>query len=149
SLPAHPLSGTRPALARPACGGGGAGWVRHPQTEVGAATPASTRQWPHSVPFRPGGATCPVGTDEIRRARAAVDDYAAWYAPTVLGGALDQWAQVATASQLDAWLEQHRHSVIALFSRFATAAAGLHRIGRGSQNLLSGGPYPHPRSPAH
>jgi hypothetical protein len=29
--------------------------------------------------------------------------------------------------------------VIALFSRFATAAAGLHRVGHGSQNLLSGG----------
>ena len=31
--------------------------------------------------------------DDIGRARAAVDDYAAWYAPTVLGGALDQWAR--------------------------------------------------------
>jgi hypothetical protein len=62
--------------------------------------------------------------DDIHRARAAVDDYAAWYAPTVLGGPLDQWAEVATAGQLDAWLEQHPHSVIALFSRFATAAAG-------------------------
>lgn len=49
-----------------------------------------TRQWPHSVPFRPGGATCPVGAD----------DYAAWYAPTVLGGPFDQWAEVATAGQL-------------------------------------------------
>jgi hypothetical protein len=51
----------------------------------------------------------------------------------------DQWAEVATAGQLDAWLEQHPRSVIALFSRFATAAAGLHRVGHGSQNLLSGG----------
>jgi hypothetical protein len=59
-----------------------------------------TRQWPHSVPFRPGGATCPVGADDIRRARAAVDDYAAWYAPTFLGGPFDQWAEVATARQL-------------------------------------------------
>ena len=59
-----------------------------------------TRQWPHSVPFRPGGATCPVGADDIRCARAAVDDYAAWYAPTFLGGPFDQWAEVATARQL-------------------------------------------------
>jgi hypothetical protein len=36
----------------------------------------------------------------------------------------DQWAEVATAGQLDAWLEQHPRSVIALFSRFARAAAG-------------------------
>jgi hypothetical protein len=80
-----------------------------------------------------------VGADDVRSARAALDDYATWYAPTVLGGTLDQWAEVATAGQLEAWLEQHPHSVIALFSRFATAAAGLHRVGHGSQNLLSGG----------
>ena len=41
--------------------------------------------------------------------------------------------------QLDAWLEQHPRSVIASFSRFATAAAGLYRVGHGSQNLRSGG----------
>lgn len=53
--------------------------------------------------------------DDIRHAGAAVDGYAAWYAPAVLGGSLDQWAEVATA------------------------AAGLSRVGHGSQNLLSGG----------
>jgi hydrogenase large subunit len=109
---------------------------------------AFTRQWPHSVPFRPGGATCPVEADDIRRARAAVDDYAAWYATTVLGGSLDQWAEVTTTGQLQAWLEQRPHSVIALFSRFAMAAAGLDRVGQGSQNLLSGGLYRYPDSPA-
>src|SRR5262249_58120152 len=101
-----------------------------------------------SAPLRPGGARAPVGPGAIRRARAAVDEFAAWYAPIVLGGPLDQWAQVTTAGQLDAWLDQHPHSVIALFSRFATAAAGLHRVGHGSQNLLSGGLYRHPGSAA-
>ena len=43
------------------------------------------------------------------------------------------------AGQLDAWLDQRPHGVIALFSRFATAAAGLDRVGHGGQNLLSGG----------
>ena len=47
---------------------------------------AFTQQWPHSIPFRPGGTTCPVGQDEIRQARAALDDYTNWYAPTILGG---------------------------------------------------------------
>ena len=37
---------------------------------------AFTQQWPHSIPFRPGGATCPVGREEIQQARAALDDYA-------------------------------------------------------------------------
>jgi hypothetical protein len=67
--------------------------------------------------------------------------------PTVLGGTLDQWAEVATAAQLQTWLEQYPHSVIGLFSRFATAAAGLHHVGQGSQNLLSGGLYRDPGSP--
>src|SRR5262249_58642327 len=89
-----------------------------------------------------------VGSEEIRRARAAVDEFAAWYAPTVLGGPLDQWAQVTTAGKLEAWLDQYPRSVIALFSRFATAAAGLHRVGHGSGNLLSGGLYREPRCPA-
>jgi hypothetical protein len=98
-----------------------------------------TRQWPHSVPFRPGGAICPVGADDIRRARAAVDDYAAWYAPTVLGGPFDQWAEVATARQLGCVAATAPARRDCFVSRFATAAAGLHRAGPGSQNLLSGG----------
>ncbi|HYB49269.1 MAG TPA: hypothetical protein VED20_18240 [Streptosporangiaceae bacterium] len=61
---------------------------------------------------------------------------------------MDQWAEVATAGQLEAWLEENPRSVIALFSRFATAAVGLHRVGRGSQNLLSGGLYRDPGCPA-
>jgi len=123
------------------------GWREFSKRILGVIT-AFTGQWPHSVPFRPGGATCPVGAEEIRRARAAVDDYAAWYAPTVLGGTLDQWAEVTTAGHLEGWPDEHPRSVIALFSRFATAAAGLHRVGHGSQNLLSGDLYRDPGSPA-
>jgi uptake hydrogenase large subunit len=128
-----------------------AGWlarqVREFSKRILGVITAFTGQWPHSVPFRPGGATCPVGADEIRRARAAVDDYEAWYAPAVLGGTLDQWAGVATAGHLDAWLDQHPGSVIGLFARFAAAAAGLHRVGHGSQDLLSGGLYRDPAAP--
>jgi uptake hydrogenase large subunit len=55
-----------------------AGWltrqVRDFSKRILGVITAFTRQWPHSVPFRPGGATCPVGADDIRHARAAVDD---------------------------------------------------------------------------
>ena len=108
---------------------------------------AFTRQWPHSIPFRPGGATCPVGKEEIQQARAALDDYASWYAPTILGGSLEDWAQVTTAEQFREWVDQRPHSVIGLFTRYAIEAAGLHRVGRGSDNLLSGGLYRDPTSP--
>ena len=109
---------------------------------------AFTQQWPHSIPFRPGGATCPVGREEIQQARAALDDYTNWYAPTILGGSLDEWAHVTTAEQFQEWVDQRPHSVIGLYTRYATEAAGLHRVGRGSDNLLSGGLYRDPTSPA-
>ena len=104
----------------------------------GSDTTSKHSNW-SSVRARSSNRAPQVGADDVRSARAALDDYATWYAPTVLGGTLDQWAEVATAGQLEAWLEQHPHSVIALFSRFATAAAGPHRVGHGSQNLLSRG----------
>ena len=97
------------------------GWltrqVRTYSTPLLGVITAFTQQWPHSVPFRPGGATCPVGVDEIRLARAAVDDYASWYAPTVLGGTLDEWWQVSTAEEFEEWLDRRQHSVIGLYTR--------------------------------
>jgi hypothetical protein len=95
---------------------------------------AFTQQWPHSIPFRPGGTTCPVGRSEIQQARAALDDYTNWYAPTILGGSLDEWAHVTTAEQFREWVDQRPHSVIGLYTRFATEAAGLHRVGRRSES---------------
>jgi hypothetical protein len=108
---------------------------------------AFTQQWPHSMPLRPGGATCPIGREEIEQARAAVDDYADWYGPTILGGTLDEWADVERAEQFHHWIQQRPHSLISLYTRYATEAAELHTVGRGSQNLLSGGLYRQPRSP--
>ena len=108
---------------------------------------AFTQQWPHSIPFRPGGATCPIEKAEIEQARAAVDDYADWYGPTILGGTLDEWADVDTAEQFQHWIEQRPHSLISLYTRYATEAAELHTVGRGSENLLSGGLYRQPHAP--
>ena len=127
------------------------GWlprqVRDSSKRILGVITAFTRQWPHSIPFRPGGATCPVGREEIQQARAALDDYASWYAPTILGGSLEDWAQVTTAEQFREWVDQRPHSIIGLFTRYAIEAAGLHRVGRGSDNLLSGGLYRDPTSP--
>jgi hydrogenase large subunit len=108
---------------------------------------AFTQQWPHSIPFRPGGATCAVGTEQIRQARAALDDYTAWYASTILGGSLDDWADVTTAEQFREWIDRRPHSIIGIYTRYAIEAAGLDQIGHGSDNLLSGGLYRDPTSP--
>lgn len=128
------------------------GWlprqVRDASKRILGAITAFTLQWPHAVPFRPGGATCPVTIEEIRQARAAVDDYAAWYAPVILGGALELWEEIETADQFNDWLERRPESLVSLYARFAREAVGLHRIGRGSANLLSGGLYRDPEMPA-
>jgi uptake hydrogenase large subunit len=128
------------------------GWlprqVRDSSKRILGVITAFTQQWPHSVPFRPGGASCPIGRDEIRQARAAVDDYTHWYAPTILGGTLDEWADITSAEQFDDWVEQRPHSLISLYTRYATQTAQLHTLGRGSDNLLSAGLYRHPDAPA-
>jgi hydrogenase large subunit len=127
------------------------GWlprqVRTFSKRVLGAITAFTQQWPHSIPFRPGGATCPIGPTEIHQARAAVDDYADWYGPAILGGTIAEWARITTAEQFKQWIDQRPHSVIGLYTRYATQAARLHLIGRGSGNLLSGGLYRDPKSP--
>ena len=111
---------------------------------------AFTQQWPHSIPFRPGGTSCPVGKAEIQQAEPALDDDTTWYAPTILGGSLDDWALVTTAEQFREWVDRRPHSVIGLYTRYATEAAGLHLVGLGSDNLLSGGLYRHATSrPGH
>jgi hypothetical protein len=71
------------------------------------------------VPLRPGGATCPV----------------------------DEWAAVERAEQFRRWIDQRPHSLISLYPRYATDAAALHTVGRGSNNLLSGGLYRQPHAP--
>ena len=127
------------------------GWlprqVRDSSKRVLGVITAFTQQWPHSVPFRPGGATCPVGREEIHRARSAVDDYTTWYAPTILGGSLDEWAGVTTAEQFREWVDRRPQSLIGLYARYATEAAGLHEVGHGSGNLLSGGLFRQPTAP--
>jgi uptake hydrogenase large subunit len=127
------------------------GWlprqVRVSSKRILGVITAFTQQWPHSIPFRPGGASCPITTAEIEQARAAVDDYAAWYGPTILGGTLDEWADVDTAEQFQHWIEHRPHSLISLYTRYATEAAALHTVGRGSANLLSGGLYRQPDAP--
>ena len=128
------------------------GWlprqVRDSSKRILGVIIAFTQQWPHSVPFRPGGATCPIGKEEIRQARAAVDDYTNWYAPSILGGTLDEWADVTSAEHFHEWVDQRPHGLISLYTRYATEAARLHTVGRGSDNLLSGGLYRQPSSPA-
>ena len=127
------------------------GWltrqVRTHSARILGVITAFTDQWPHSVPFRPGGATCTIGSEQIQQARAAVQEYADWYAPTILGGTLDEWAAVETADQFHEWVNRRRHGLISLYTRYALGAVGLHQFGHGSGNLLSGGMYRYPHVP--
>jgi hydrogenase large subunit len=144
----HPLYEQIVAAFRPPVAGWLARQVHSAAKRVLGVITAFTLQWPHSVPFRPGGATCPVTMDEVRQARAAVDDFADWYAAVVLGGPLHEWEQVTTTDQFTDWVDRRPDSVLSLYTRFATEAAGLHKVGHGSSNLLSGGRYRDPMDPS-
>jgi Ni,Fe-hydrogenase I large subunit len=104
-------------------------------------------QWPHGISFRPGGATFTVTPAALRRARAAIDRFEAWYTTTILGGSLDDWAAVQTADAFGQWVDEHPGSVLALYAEFATVACRLHEVGHGSPHLLSAGLFRAPDNP--
>jgi hydrogenase large subunit len=66
----------------------------------------------------------------------------------ILGGPLHEWEQVTTADQFTEWVNRRPDSVLSLYTRYAQEAAGLHRVGHGSTNLLSGGLYRDPMDPS-
>ncbi|HVP10279.1 MAG TPA: nickel-dependent hydrogenase large subunit [Phycisphaerae bacterium] len=100
-------------------------------------------QWPHSSYMVPGGvATVPSLTD-LLQCRHLLAAYRAWYEQRILGCPVEQWLEVRSRTDLDAWLEQtaaHRDGDLGFFIRFARAA-GLDQIGRGHGNFISFGQF--------
>jgi hydrogenase large subunit len=99
-------------------------------------------QWPHSTYMLPGGISQPATSRRLMDAGDILDEARSWFEADVLGGMnLDHWLALDSADALFAWLESresHARSALGLFTRFARAI-GLHRVGRGSGNMLSYG----------
>jgi len=100
-------------------------------------------QWPHATYMAPGGVTCEISAEKLANCEAAIDEYQSWYETAVLGCSIDQWRGLQTTEQFLGWLEQHPDSGAGLYAGFGRSI-GLHRLGQGSEYLLSGGCYPRP-----
>ena len=98
-------------------------------------------QWPHSSYMVPGGVTTNLKTNEIFSCQYLLDRFQRWYERRILGCSVDRWRQVASADDLDAWLDEkpeHRDGDLGFFIRFAREA-GLERLGGSHGNFLSFG----------
>lgn len=98
-------------------------------------------QWPHSSFMVPGGVTSPPSAIDFLQCRRLTQRFLRYYEQRLLGCDLARFAEVRSAADLAAWLEEapaHRDSHLGFFVRFARAA-GLDRLGRGTGAYLSVG----------
>ncbi len=100
-------------------------------------------QWPHSSYMVPGGVCSVPDAEDLIECLLLLRQYRGWYERRVLGCSLERWAEVKSAADLAAWLDEcdaHRESELGFFIRFARMA-GLDRIGSGRGNFLSYGAF--------
>ena len=100
-------------------------------------------QWPHSTYMAPGGVTCALNKLKLAECLSVIESYIRWYEQSVLGCSSERWLSVDTASKFFEWLDEtgsHSKGALGLFARFGRSI-GLHKIGKGSANLLSSGSY--------
>ena len=98
-------------------------------------------QWPHSSYMVPGGITSVPSAGDLSQCRLLVKQYRNWYERRILGCSIDQWAEIHSASDLEAWLEAkpaHSQSDLGFFIRFSREI-GLDRMGAGYGNFVSYG----------
>ena len=138
----HPLAGTVHELFEPPFKGRLARAAVEHTKRILAIVIAFGGQWPHSTYMMPGGVTCALDEDKLAECDAAIDEYEAWYEREVLGCTCEEWLALATADDLDAWLEPpaHRDSALGVFARFGRSI-GLAEHARGTPHLLSTGSY--------
>lgn len=104
-------------------------------------------QWPHSTYMLPGGISQPANRRRLLEAGDILAEARDWFERDVLGGTpLEDWLALDSADALFGWLEaspQHRDAALGLFTGFCRAIE-LHRIGRGSGDMISFGVNPEP-----
>ncbi|MFC1679430.1 nickel-dependent hydrogenase large subunit [Elusimicrobiota bacterium] len=98
-------------------------------------------QWPHSAFMVPGGVARNPSGGDVLQCGNLLAQYRSWYEKRILGCSCARWAEVRSASDLDAWLDEsgtQRDGDLGFFIRFAREA-GLDKIGGGHGNFLSFG----------
>ncbi|MFW5741406.1 MAG: nickel-dependent hydrogenase large subunit [Myxococcota bacterium] len=98
-------------------------------------------QWPHSSFMIPGGIASVPSRADLLQCALLVRSFRAWYEERILGCSIDRFAEVRSAGDLDAWLEEsksHAESDLGFFIRCARSMK-LDRIGAGYDNFISYG----------
>ncbi len=97
-------------------------------------------QWPHSSFMVPGGIVSLPSKADLRQCRLLVGQFRNWFEERVLGGALEQWQQVKTVTDLEAWSSETAKSgaELALLMQIG-AELGLAQMGVGHGRFLSCG----------
>lgn len=107
-------------------------------------------QWPHSSFMVPGGVVSAPGGGDVVQALHLLRDFRDAYFRRIIGCSPERWAEVKTAEELDAWLDEspaHRDGDLGFFLRFGREA-GLDQIGKGPGNFLSLGGFSMPKETA-
>lgn len=99
-------------------------------------------KWPHTLAIQPGGTTSPVDAGAKIRLRGAISAFRRFLETRVYGGSLEEFAQIACADELWAWMEGKRDvpADLPLFLQMA-ASSRLSELGRGHTALISYGAY--------
>lgn len=143
---AHPMAGEIAESFAPMQGSAVRGCLRATRRVVGIVA-IFGGQWPHSSYMLPGGISQPANRRRLMDTADILDEARAWFEADVLGGTdLDAWLALDSGDALFAWLESspsHAGGALGRFTRFARAI-GLHRIGRGSDHMISYGVNCHP-----
>ena len=100
-------------------------------------------KWPNTLAIQPGGTTRPVNASEIRRAQGLLGEFLEFIKHQVIGGELDEWLALRSASELDRWLGQGAHAAsdMGIFATFSLEH-GIDGIGRWPARFISSGGWP-------
>ena len=103
-------------------------------------------QWPHSSYMLPGGVTAAANSRHIIDSLSILNKLTRWFEQSIIGTDLDTWLALQSSDEFFTWLtakNAHSDSAIGLFTQISRDI-GLHRLGFGTQHMLSYGAYDDP-----
>jgi len=96
-------------------------------------------QWPHGSAMVPGGITAEPFPNDVVKAKGIIRQITAEFLErTVLGGPLDQFLELESVEDLEQWAKDYPEGDVSKVWNYGQSM-GWHRIGKGSQFLMSYG----------
>jgi hydrogenase large subunit len=97
-------------------------------------------KWPHTLAVQPGGSTRPLQSSEIFRLHRTLREFRGFLETVTFGAKLEEFAAIASRSELDAWRAAAGSGDLRAFLAIADDL-DLWRLGRGTDRFLSYGAY--------